>query len=457
MIGESRTVGFGIGPVSSDIPGGIMRLDRRIAVSAALAILAALSTTSSLYGQFVEYTQPGGDTAQGEVEQEALEQAAEEARWRLGGLRVDPWLALRNVSWHDNPSGATDDAAGTDSDVSASAGAGLRAYLHTGADVIWSAHVLPEYVWWADQTERRRVNGRYGIGVFAFFNRLALQATAQRSEQVRIVSAELPQESNTRSDDFGVSAEVALGSTLSLFAETGSTQVRNRLDDQEPTTGPPLDLLDRTEDRVRGGIRYRPGSRWRIGVGMEWTEASFESEARDLSNSGEAPTFDVAYQGPKFGASVAVALRSLEPEAGSDFVASDTTTGEARIGIEGNRLSPAVYLRRTLAFSIVEGYSHYDTDVVGVELGVTAGRRTAARGFAETGENDYTARSPAVPSRLDDVTSFGGSVVIQLWRSLALEVSGSRSDFDSNLPGQDRSLTTVGAGITFGQDRGDWY
>jgi hypothetical protein len=98
MIGESRTVGFGIGPVSSDIPGGIMRLDRRIAVSAALAILAALSTTSSLYGQFVEYTQPGGDTAQGEVEQEALEQAAEEARWRLGGLRVDPWLALRNVS-----------------------------------------------------------------------------------------------------------------------------------------------------------------------------------------------------------------------------------------------------------------------------------------------------------------------------------------------------------------------
>lgn len=433
-----------------------MRLDRRIAVRAALAILAALSTASSLYGQFVEYTQPGGDTAEGEVDQEALDRAAEEARWRLGGLRVDPWLALRNVSWHDNPSGTTDEAAQTDSDLSASAGAGLRAYLHSGPDVIWAAHVLPEYVWWADQTERRRVNGRYGLGVFGFFNRLALQATAQRSEQVRIVSAEVPQESNTRSDDFGLSAEVALGSTLSLFADTGRTLVRNRLDDQEPLAAP-LDLLDRTEDRARGGVRYRPGSRWRFGVGVEWTQADFESEARDLSNRGEAPTFEVAYQGPKFGASVDVALRSLEPEPGSQFVASDTTTGEARVAIDGNRLSPAVYFRRTLAFSIVEGYSHYDTDVVGLELGVTAGRRTAARVFAESGENDYTGRSPTAPARLDDVTSFGGSLVIQLWRSLALEVSGARSDFDSNLPGQDRSLTSIGAGITFGQDRGDWY
>jgi len=432
-----------------------MRLDRRIAVGAALAALAVLSTSGSLYAQFEEYTQPGADLAKGEVDPEALERAIEESRWRLGGLRIDPWLALRNVSWHDNPSGAANDTQ-TDSDISANAGAGLRAYVHTGPDVIWAAHALPEYVWWADQTDRRRLNGRYGLGVFGYFNRLTLQATARRSEQLRVVSAEVPQETNARSDELGLSTEVVLGSSLSLYAEGGRAEVRNVLDG-EPPGAAPLERLDRTEDRVRGGFRYRPGSRWRFGVGMEWTEARFDSQARDLSNTGTAPVFDLAYKGPKFEASAAVELRSLEPDGDSEFVATDTTTANARVGVDGNRLSPAVYTRRTLAFSIVEGYSHYESDVVGIEIEATPGRRTAFRVFGETGTNDYTSTSAPVPPRSDDVVSYGGSLRIQLWRSLALELSGTRSDFDSNLPGEDRSLTVIGAGITFGQDRGDWY
>jgi hypothetical protein len=425
----------------------------RTAVStAALAAAIQLILPVVALGQFTEYTQPGtASTGREVVERETLDEAIEEARWQLGPVRVEPWAGIRDVSWNDNPGGGTEGSEG-DGDVSAAAGAGIRSYLPVGPDVVVSAHALPEYSWWGDQEDRRRVNGRYGAGVFGFFNRLTLQATARRTEQLAILSYEVPEQGNTRTDDFAFATEVELGFSTSVFTEVGRTRIRNLLEEEERTDGgAPFQLLDRDEDRLRAGVRYRPRERWSFAVGMEWTEADFTNAERDLSSSGEAPLVEVLYQGPRFFASARAEHRSLEPlTESSSFPESETTTYGLQLGLEGNRISPVAYARRSLGLAITPGYSFLTTDVVGLATTVSIGRRTEVRVFGETGTTDFERISGEVPAREDDLTAFGGEIGFRIGRSLSFRLGGYRADFDSALPGLDRSVTRFGTGLTLG-------
>lgn len=423
-----------------------MRLARTAALAAALATLASTSAR----GQFEQYTQPGSGAAGAvAVSKEEMDQALAEARWHAGAVRLAPWIGLRDVAWNDNP-GATAEGADAEDDVSVTAGAGLRAYLPTGPDVYWTAHALPEYVWYADQSERRRLNGRYGAGVFGFFNRLTLEATGQRIEALEVLTAEVPEQANSRQDRVALGAEVELGFSTSVFVQADTARIRNLLNEEERESGPQLQLLDRDQDRLRAGLRYRPRERWSMALGMEWTETELLSEARDLSSSGEAPLVQLDYRGPKLFASADAQLRSLEPEGDSVFPETDATTYGLRVGVEGNRLSPVLYARQSLALAISAGYSHFETQVVGVSTSLSLGHRTGLRVFAETGRSDFTTLSPEVPAREDDLTSFGGDVSFAAGRFLSFRLGGYRSEFDSNLPGQDRSLSVLSTGVSLG-------
>lgn len=423
-----------------------MRLQRALII----ALAAALGTAGAAHGQFSEYTQPGTPTpGGGNVTRQDLEDAVAAARWHLGGLRVDPWLALRNLSWTDNPNGQPDSANGTESDVNAVGGAGLRAYLPTGANVTWAAYALPEYVWWDKQSDRNRLNGRYGAGVFAFFNRLSFQASGTLAEQLGIITSEFPELANSRRTEGSVGTTLHLGFSTGLFAEL-ATRTENLLDKTERQTGPQLQLLNRDERRLRTGLVYEPRPRWQLRAGVEWSEADFDADSRDLSNSGTAPLLGIRYEGPRLNASIEAQQRSLEAKDGSEFVDTDVTTYSGQLQAQGNRLSASIYGRRTLSFALAEDYTHFQTDLVGVTLSADLGRRTNVRLYAETGQEDFEPARPNVPSRKDDVTSYGGELTMSLWRSVRLHLGGSESQFDSNLPGQDRTLTTVRAGFTFG-------
>ncbi len=433
-----------------------MSLERKLAFVVAIALAVALCAPAATWAQFTQYTQPGSVAPrQLKTLRERLDEEAAKARWHVGRLRVDPWLAVRNLNWSDNPGGRPKDAP-KQSDLSATAGAGLAAFLHSGPKVIWTAHALPEYVWWKNETDRRRLNGRYGLGMFAFFNRLTFQATGRRTERVAILSSEVPAQGNTRADDFGLSTALRLGFSTSVFAEVGRTRTRDLLNAAERRSGPQFQLLDRDEDRVRAGLRYEPRDRWRFELGTEWTKADFLSSERDLSNSGTAPVVGVDYRGPRLSGFARAELRSLKPRPGSEFVPIDTTTASLQLASEGTRLSPAVYARRTLTFSIIEGYSSFTTNVAGVSLGLALGRRANLRTFAELGRSDYTRLSADVPDRRDDISSLGAELSFQLAKSTTLVLGGARTVFNSNLPGQDRSLTSIRAGLTFGIGAPTW-
>ena len=429
-----------------------MRLERALlGKTLIIAFAAALGAAGALYGQFSQYTQPGTPTpGGGNVTRQDLEDAVAAARWHLGGLRVDPWLALRNVSWVDNPSGQPDGATGSESDVNAVGGAGLRAYLPTGPDVTWAAYALPEYVWWDKQSDRNRLNGRYGAGVFGYFNRLSFQASGTLAEQLGIITSEFPELANSRRTEGSVGGTLRLGFSTGLFAEVSSARTENLLDDTERQSGPQLQLLNRDERRLRTGLSYEPRPRWQLRAGVEWTEADFDADSRDLSNSGTAPLLGIRYEGPKLTASIEAQQRTLEAKDGSEFVDTDVTTYQGQLLAEGNKLSASIYGRRTLTFALDEDYTHFQTDLVGVTASANLGRRTNLRVFAETGQEDFEAARPGVPARQDDVTAYGGELTMSLWRSARLHLGGSESQFDSNLPGRDRTLTTIRAGISFG-------
>jgi len=432
--------------------GGTMRLERSLLGKTLVIIfVTALGAAGAVYGQFSQYTQPGTPTpGGGNVTRQALEEAVAGARWHLGGLRVDPWLALRNVSWVNNPAGEPDGAASSQSDVNAVGGAGLRAYLPTGPDVTWAAYALPEFVWWNKLSDRNRLNGRYGAGVFGYLNRLSFQASGTLAEQLGIITSEFPVLANSRRTEGSVGSTLRLGFSTGLFAEVATARTENLLDQAERQSGPQLQRLNRDERRLRTGLSYEPRPRWQLRAGVEWTEADFDADSRDLSNKGTAPLIGIRYEGPKVTGSVEVQQRSLEPKDGSEFVATDVTTYQGDLAAQGNRLSGSLYGRRTLTFALEAEYTHFQTDLVGVAVSVGLGRRTSLRGFAETGQQDYEAAQPEAPARQDDITAYGAELTMNLWRSAQLHLGGSESRFDSNLPGQDRTLTTVRAGISFG-------
>jgi hypothetical protein len=422
----------------------------RLSSTAALAAALMMMTPCGAQGQFSQYTQPGtvGRGREAAVEREQMAAAVEEARWRLGPLRLEPWVGLRDLSWNDNPGGSAEGEE-TEGDLSVSAGAGLRGYLPTGPDVVLAAHALPEYLWYADDEARRRLNGRYGAGAFGFFNRLTVQATGQRTEQLAILSAEEPEQANTRQDSLELAGLVELGFSTSVFLEAGVGEVRNLLNEEERETGPQFQLLDRDETRLRTGLRFQPRERWSFAVGVEWTETRVLSDERDLSTTGSAPVAAVAYRGPKLVASAEVESHRLEPAGDSIFPATDATTAALQVGVVGNRLSPTLYARRSLALAVTEGYSHFATEVVGLAAVLDLGYRSDLRAFAETGRSEFTAISEAVPAREDDLSAFGGEIGFRLGR-VRFHVGGYRAEFDSSVPGEDRSVSILGTGASVG-------
>jgi hypothetical protein len=239
-----------------------------------------------------------------------LEEAVEEARWRLGALRVAPWIGLRDVSYVRGERRADDTGDEADSDLTATAGAGLKAYLPMGKAIL-ALHALPEYSWWQKQDERNAVVGRYGAGVFGFFNRLETEITARRVEEVGFLSPDLLVRQPVRGDTFAASAQVRLGGATALYAagDLGRTRVE---DPAGLTPGETSDLLDRDTTVWRGGVRYLlRGDRGHFGAGVQGEETEFLAAGEPRSNEGTGWYAEALVRGNRLSVGLDLAGREL--------------------------------------------------------------------------------------------------------------------------------------------------
>ncbi len=436
----------GRGPARRRLP----RATRLLAAS--LALLGAGAAPA--VGQFDQYMEPGGPTDRPEERKEQIERAVEEAPWRLGVVRVKPWFGVYDVRYVDNAFGSP---TGEEvSDLTGTVGAGLRAYLRNGPKVVWAAHVLPEYVGWQKLEDKRTVNGRYGLGVFGFWNRMAVEALAERDQQQRLGSPEVPEPVHQRWERGQVGVQVAATGHMTVFASGELVRLSSLIESPEEA---PLDRLDRDATYLRGGLRWRLPRDWSVGLGVERTQVEFDTAdpALDRSNSGTAPLLLVRLDRPNHYLRLEAAYRELDPEPGSSFVAFAEPTGGLELGIGTEaRLSSFLYARRGLVYSIEDAWGYALDDRAGVSSRLRVGTRSSLNAFVESGTMDFVVALPGAPDRRDDVLAYGGGFSIGLVRSLGLAFLARRLDFRSNVPGLDRAVTSFGFSVNLGGRRGDW-
>lgn len=414
----------------------------------ALALLAAAPAAA----QFSQYTAPGSLLQRSTSKKEQMDQALENARWHWGPFRLSPWFAIRDAAYvSDAFSGSSGGPTGQveeDPDFTITLGAGLQAFVPFGSKTFVTFDVLPQYVWWQEQEARRRLNGYYGAGLFAFFNRLNGEATVRRAEEQGVLTPEFEQRIHSRQDRIAGALDLEITPTLFVFASAEALELDALTEDlgDDPRL-PPFQQLDRQERVLRGGLEYRSGDRLRLAVGVERSEVEFnrEESGRDRSSSGTSPIVEVAYTGPRIQLDGGLAFRSLEPEPGSELVPFDETTGRVQASWTPRwRLSYTLYGTRGLDYSLDESYSHFTEDRLGFAISSRVGRSSSVNLFAETGVHDYVLSGlggPGALPREDDFTAYGTSIQLQLEDRVRLVFGVARTELDSDIPGVDRSLT----------------
>jgi hypothetical protein len=419
----------------------------------ALTLAVLLFEADLALAQFDQYTEPGGPRDRPRSRQEQLEGAMESAPWRFGVVRLKPWISLSDIQYVDNALAMGDEEEKV-SDVTATLGAGLRAYLRTGPKLIWAAHVLPEYVGWQELDERNSVNGRYGLGAFGLFNRMTLEALVERDQEQRFASPEIPEQAHLRSERGRLAAEVRVSGHMSVFGSAQVGRVRHLVDDPAEA---PLDLLNRDTTYLRAGLRWHLPRGWSLGLGAERSQADFEQDGIDYSNAGTAPVVEVRWDRGEEYLRFEAAQRELEPRGDSRFVPFDETTANLEVGFNTEGRIPLwTYGGRGLAYSFSGDWAYLTEDRLGITAGPKLGWRTGLRLFGELGRHDYTAAAAGVPERDDDATAYGAALVFAFGKTTSLTVSARRFDVDSNLAGFDRSVTSLGLGLAFGGQRDDW-
>ena len=428
-----------------------MELVKRLSMGAIVVLVA-----SEAGAQFQQYTPPGGPGTEKADAKQEIEQQLADARWRLGPFRLVPWLGVRQVAYVDNVfAGATSDQDKV-SDLTATAGAGLTAYLPTGSDVYWMVQAQPEYVWWQDLSERRRLTGRYGAGVFGFFNHLELRLTAGREETQGVASSEFPQLVLGRRDHLDASGGLRLTGKLDLALFASWNEVTNNIGGLDDPRVPAFANLDRRERTERAALGFQVTRRTHLALGAEHTESD-SLGTRDLSASGTAPTLAITVQGARSTIGVQLARRSLEPRGGSDFAPYRAWNGDFQFNLTPkSRLAYQLYGSVKPSLSLFSDYSHYEERRLGVAVTAPVAHRLKAALFAERGENLYSATRADAPKRQDDTQSYGAQLSFEVTRSLTFSLRASRDDYTSSLPGFDRSVTSVQTGLTFTSSRLLW-
>lgn len=414
-----------------------------------LLTAACFLITADVFAQFAQYTPPGGPGERPVDRQSEVESNLDNARFRLGPLRLAPWFGLSRLTYTDDVFATLGDGGEKTSDLNAVLGAGLELLLPTGPKTVWTAEGGLEYSYWNDLEERRELRGRAGGAVYGFYNRLRLEAGGGFIETEEYASAEQPQQLPFRTEHVRGSLAVDLSRKIELWTRGRAIGVTALTDELNDPRVPDFGLLDRDETVLAGGLAWRPTDAVRLGLGVERSEVEFGDAARNLDNEGTAPIATLDLIGNRIELRLTAVQRTLDPVGDSEFVPFETTTGSFRLDLDlSHRFDLQLYGHRGLVYSLEDDYGYLTDQRLGATVRMPLGHRVGFRLFAETGENDYSADDPAIPDRTDDVTSYGARLSIDLGRYLTFNLGARETAYDSNRPGFDRTVGTVESGLT---------
>ena len=411
-----------------------------------LGLLLLLVATAPAVAQ---YREAGAELQIQPNRKDQLEGAMQEAPWHLGKARLAPWIGLRSVDYVREL-----DAQGRQrpGDWTATAGAGLRGYLKLGTHAIAAAHAITEYSWWQKQDERNAPLGRYGLGLFGWFNRVEGEVTARRDEDVSFLSSDQLVREPTRNETLAASAQVRVLGSIAVFG--GVTSDRTRIDATSDLTAvDPALLLDRDGTQVRGGLRYLlRGSRGYVGAGAFSERTEFQGGVSDAarSNKGSSWYAESQVRGNHIDISLQYDHRDLEAD-DSAFPGYSAGDGRATISLHpGWRLRYQLYGSRQLQYSAQALGTFIEEERKGAGVNLTIGKG-GLQVFYETGGNDYFGTA----ARHEDVTARGAWLDFPI-RRINFRVGARQTDFEP-AGGPKRTLREAlgAATLSFGGP-GDW-
>jgi len=397
--------------------------------------------------QFDQYTPPGTFTGRTFTRSEIVEKAMQEAKWKLGRMYFDPWAALRNLTYADH-------SERVESQLTATVGVGVRGYTPVGSEMTLALHLLPEYVWWQDESFRNRWNGRYGLGLFGDLGRTGMELSVTRRDDAVFFSQELEEQVNTRLDEAEAILDFDIGGGFALVMG-GTFRAIRFLD--EPGEFIDLRVVDRDEQYYRLLVAIPLPRGFELGIGAEYSLAEFEPGASDRSNSGTSPVITADYETSSllFKANLLYLDLSAEGSA-SRFIDYSGLAGHAELAWRAwNRLEPQLYARNNLVYSFTDTWAYFDSPTAGLGLKIALTRWAWLRFFGETGVNDYIPFESFEIDRKDDFNSFGADLGLRVGKA-QFSIGYWTTDYDSNLPAFTRKTSGVRANLGIGTGGGPW-
>jgi hypothetical protein len=404
------------------------------------SILLAALAAAPLFGQLSQYNPPGGRGAAETPPETDLRQLADAARWHLGPIGVDPKIELREIAYVD-PGG------NAEADVTASVAAGVRFYLPVGSHLLFTAHALPEYIWWKKNGENRRWGGESGLGLLLRGGRLSAEVRVQDSNVNAFLTPEVDQRAQVEGRSIESDVELAVLRRVGLFVAGTRGHFQGR--DLATGTTPELANLDRRESWLDGGVRWHPSSTLTIGVGTGRSRVEFDDRARDRSNEGRSTVANLAWDTGKLNAAVQARRVSLDGLAGSELDHFTGTTGAWRAGWSPRpTFQLAVYGSRDLTYSVLAASAFFLDHRTGFDVGTRLGHRLGVRFFRESGERKFPGLG------VDDVESDGASADLTV-RRLSFHLYGRRTQLDG-VNGK-RTTRELAFGVSLGKFKALWY
>lgn len=372
---------------------------------------------------------------------------------RLGPVRLLPWIIVRNFGYNNNIFGSSQDAVG---DWTATLAAGARLYVPIGSKSFLRVDALPEYTWYQKFSDRNQLGGRGQVAYLGFFNRLSVQLAGTYTENTSaILSSEVPARVVETSWDGKANFEIEATHRISIFA--GAEIVRERIG----TGGTvPLDFVDvanydRTDGAARAGVRYHFSPGWDVSLGVEGTQTRFVLTPELRDNRSYAPLFGLHYDRPRFFANLYAGYRVGRPLDGSEFPGFETPTGSAYLSYSLTRsVDLSVFGSRRLNYGSSVETPYYIESRYGGGVSLKVLSRLSVQGYASTGTDDYsfaTRVSSGIPGRRDDVSAYGGGLSLGLGK-VTVTGGATRTDYNANLAGKDRSVTIFTTGLSFGAE-----
>jgi hypothetical protein len=378
---------------------------------------------------------------------EQIDNDLQRSRLRLGPVRLIPTIEISNAGYDNNVFGTSEKPI---SDWTFTVRGGFRFVVPFGSKVYLRANALPQYTWYDKLKERRSKGGFVDASLLAFFNRMTLFAAGSASEDFSLYSSELLTRVLTKTRDASGGLEVDITRSLIFFGR-GEVQ-RVRYSPEGQPSGFDVQANDRTESVARGGLRYRISPRWDASGAFEQTWSDFLRDGHLRDNQSRAYLLGVHYDRPQFYLNLSGGYREGRSRGGSLFPEYSTGTGSFFASYYPLRwLEIQGYGRRRVAYSLTTTNPYYFENRIGGGVNVQILSRILVRGFADAGPNNYPLpqlSNTGALKRRDQARIFGGGLSILTLRPLVVTGLVTRSEFKSNIPEENRTVTRFTVGMS---------